>query len=178
MKRIYYGWIIVGIGVLVKMAALGFGRFAYAMLLPNMRESLGFNYSQMGFLSGGILLGYFLFSFIGGLLTTRFGAKRVVIVSLLLSALSMFFLGNLSNFFILLFFTIAMGGAGGGAHISMTTIPMAWFEKKLLGRALGIVTGGTGVGVFITGLLLPLLLISLGAEAWRQCWMLLALITS
>jgi hypothetical protein len=27
MKRIYYGWIIVGIGVLIKMAALGFGRF-------------------------------------------------------------------------------------------------------------------------------------------------------
>ena len=34
MKRIYYGWIIVGIGLLIKMAGLGFGRFAYAMLLP------------------------------------------------------------------------------------------------------------------------------------------------
>ena len=177
MKTIHYGWVIVGVGVLVKMAGLGFGRFAYAMLLPNMRESLRFNYSQMGLLSGGILLGYFLFSFISGVLATRFGAKRVVIVSLLVSAFAMFFLGNFSNFFILLFFTLAMGGAGAGAHISMTIIPMAWFGKRLLGRALGIVTGGTGVGVFITGLLLPPLLISIGAEAWRMCWQLLSLIT-
>jgi hypothetical protein len=29
MKAFHYGWIIVGVGVLVKMAALGFGRFAY-----------------------------------------------------------------------------------------------------------------------------------------------------
>lgn len=177
MKAIYYGWVIVGVGVLVKMAGLGFGRFAYAMLLPNMRESLQFNYSQMGLLSGGILLGYLLFSFVSGVLTTRFGAKRVVIASLVCSSLSMFFISRLSRFFPLLFFTFAMGGAGAGSHISMTTLPMAWFGKRLLGRALGIVTGGTGVGVFITGLLLPPLLVSLGNEAWRQCWLLLALIS-
>ncbi|OGP77281.1 MAG: hypothetical protein A2V86_00080 [Deltaproteobacteria bacterium RBG_16_49_23] len=38
MKYIYYGWVIVGVGVLVKMAGLGFGRFAYPMLLPTMRD--------------------------------------------------------------------------------------------------------------------------------------------
>jgi len=43
MKKIHYGWVIVGVGVLVKMTGLGFGRFAYPMLLPNMRRSLGFN---------------------------------------------------------------------------------------------------------------------------------------
>src|SRR4030043_2004719 len=109
MKRIYYGWIIVGIGVLIKMAALGFGRFAYAMLLPNMRESLQFNYVQMGLLSGGILLGYLLFSVIGGMLATRFGPKNVIIASLLCSSVSMFFISRLSNFSSLLFFTFTMG---------------------------------------------------------------------
>ncbi len=50
MKTIYYGWIIVGVGVLVKMAGLGFGRFAYPMLLPDMREPLLFRPSgQKGF---------------------------------------------------------------------------------------------------------------------------------
>jgi nitrate/nitrite transporter NarK len=70
-----------------------------------------------------------------------------------------------------------MGGGGAGSHISMTTLPMAWFGKRLLGRALGIVTGGTGLGILITGLLLPPLLISLGSGAWRECWMLMASIT-
>jgi MFS family permease len=177
MKRISYGWVIVGVGVLVKMAGLGFGRFAYPMLIPSMRESLGFNYIKMGLLSGAIMLGYLLFSLIGGVLATRFGPKRIVIASVLCGALSMFFIGRLSGFFPLLFFTFAMGAGGAGAHISMTTLPMAWFDERRLGRAVGILTGGTGLGIIITGLLLPYLLSNLGEEAWRQCWLLLALIS-
>jgi len=177
MKTFHYGWIIVGVGVLVKMAGLGFGRFAYPMLIPSMRESLGFNYVEMGLLSGAIMAGYFLFSLIGGLLATRFGPKRIVIASLLCGAISMFSIGRLSGFFPLLFFTFAMGAGGAGAHISMTTLPMAWFEEERLGRALGVVTGGTGLGIIVTGLLLPFLLSSLGQGAWRWCWFVLALIT-
>ncbi len=177
MKKIYYGWVIVGVGLLVKMAALGFGRFAYAMLLSNMRTSLEFNYIQMGFLSGGILLGYLLFSFIGGALATKFGPRKVVIISLLCSSFSMFFISQLSGFVPLLFFAFVMGASAAGTHISMTTLPMAWFEKERLGRALGIVTGGTGLGIIVTGLLLPFLLSSLGGEAWRHCWILLSMVT-
>jgi len=177
MKKIHYGWVIAGVGVLVKMAGLGFGRFAYPMLIPNMRGSLGFNYIEMGLLSGAIMLGYLIFSLIGGMLATRFGPKRIVVSSLLCGALSMFAISRLSGFPPLLFFTFAMGAGGAGAHISMTTLPMAWFEERKLGRALGVVTGGTGLGIIITGLLLPTLLFNLGEGAWRQCWLLLALIT-
>jgi MFS family permease len=177
MKTIQYGWVIVGVGVLVKMTGLGFGRFAYPMLIPSMRGSLGFNYIEMGLLSGAIMLGYLLFSLIGGILATRFGPKRIVIASLLCGALSMFFISRLSGFFPLLFFSFAMGAGGAGAHISMTTLPMAWFEERRLGRALGVVTGGTGLGIIVTGLLLPYLLFHSGKEAWRQCWFLLSFVT-
>ena len=177
MKPIHYGWVIVGVGVLVKMAGLGFGRFAYPMLLPSMRESLRFNYFEMGLLSGGILMGYLLFSLIGGVLATRFGCKKIVFASLLCVAISMFSISKLSNFFPLLLFTLAMGSGSGGTHISMTTLPMAWFKRERLGGALGIVTGGTGLGIIITGLLLPYLLSAMGGEAWRECWFLLALLT-
>lgn len=177
MKKIHYGWIIIGVGVLVKMAGLGFGRFAYPMLIPNMRGSLGFNYIEMGLLSGAIMLGYLIFSLIGGMLATRFGPKRIVVASLLCGALSMVSISRLAGFFPLLFFTFAMGAGGAGSHISMTTLPMAWFEERKLGRALGVVTGGTGLGIIVTGLLLPTLLFNLGKEAWRQCWLLMALIT-
>jgi nitrate/nitrite transporter NarK len=54
---------------------------------------------------------------------------------------------------------------------------MAWFEERRLGGAVGVVTGGTGLGIIVTGLLLPSLLLQSGKEAWRQCWLLLALIT-
>jgi MFS family permease len=177
MKAVYYGWVIVGVGVLVKMTGLGFGRFAYPMLLPNMRESLSFNYGEMGLLSGAIMLGYLLFSLIGGMLATRFGPKRIVTASLLCGALSMYFISRLSGFSSLLFFSFAMGAGAAGSHISITTLPMVWFEERRLGRAVGVVTGGTGLGIIVTGFLHPYLLFQLGKEAWRQCWFLLALIT-
>jgi MFS family permease len=176
-KAIHYGWVIVGVGVLVKMSGLGFGRFAYPMLLPSMRGSLGFNYSEMGLLSGAIMLGYLLFSFFGGMLATRFGPKKIVVTSLLCGSLSMFFMSRSSAFLPLLFFAFVMGAGGAGSHISITTLPMAWFEERRLGGAVGVVTGGTGLGIIVTGLLLPSLLLQLGREAWRQCWLLLALIT-
>jgi MFS family permease len=177
MRKIHYGWVVVGVGVLVKMTGLGFGRFAYPMLLPDMRASLSFNYSEMGLLSGAIMLGYLLFSLIGGMLATRFGPKRIVIASLLSGALSMFFISRLSGFSSLLFFSFAMGAGAAGSHISITTLPMVWFEERRLGRAVGVVTGGTGLGIIVTGLLLPYLLVHLGKEAWRPCWLVLALIT-
>jgi MFS family permease len=177
MKAIHYGWVIVGMGVLVKMSGLGFGRFAYPMLLPSMRNSLGFNYSEMGLLSGAIMLGYLLFSFFGGMLATRFGPKKIVVTALLCGSLSMFFISRLSGLSPLLFFSFAMGAGAAGSHISITTLPMVWFEERRLGRAVGVVTGGTGLGIIVTGLLLPYLLFHLGREAWRQCWVLLALIT-
>jgi MFS family permease len=177
MKTINYGWLIVGVGLLVNMTGLGFGRFAYPMLIPNMRGSLGFNYSEMGLLGGAIMLGYLLFSLIGGVLANRFGPRRIVISSLLCGALSMFFISRLSGFLPLLIFAFAMGAGGAGTHISMTILPMSWFDEGRLGRALGMVTGGTGVGIIFTGLLLPYILLNFGRDAWRQCWLLLSLIT-
>jgi MFS family permease len=177
MKTIHYGWVIVGVGVLVKMTGLGFGRFAFPMVIPDMRGSLGFNYIEIGLLSGAIMLGYLIFSLIGGMLATQFGPKKIVVASLLCGALSMFFISKFSGFFSLLFFSFAMGAGAAGSHISMTTLPMAWFKEEKLGKALGVVTGGTGLGIIVTGLLLPTLLIKLGKEAWRQCWLLMALIT-
>ena len=111
------------------------------------------------------------------MLATRFGPKKIVITSLLGGSLSMFFMNRSSAFLPLLFFAFAMGAGGAGSHISITTLPMAWFEEKRLGGAVGIVTGGTGLGIIVTGLLLPYLLSQSGQEAWRQCWFLLALIT-
>jgi MFS family permease len=177
MKAISYSWVIVGVGLLVKMTGLGFGRFAYPMFIPSMKGSLGFNYAEMGLLSWAIMLGYLLFSLIAGMLATRFGSTKIVIASLLCGAGSMLSISRLSGFLPLLVFAFAMGAGSAGAHISMTTLPMAWFDEKKLGRALGITTGGTGLGIIVTGLVLPAMLLSLGKEAWRECWLLLASLT-
>jgi hypothetical protein len=104
MKTKHYRWLIVGVGVLVKTTALGFGRFSYSLLLPYMRLSLGFNYIQMGLLSGGILLGFLLvYQYLRYI---WFQEGRFA--SLLCSALSMFWLSH-SPILSFSFFHLAMG---------------------------------------------------------------------
>jgi len=109
-------------------------------------------------------------------LATRFGLKRVIIASLLCSSISMFSISRLSLFFPLFTSTFVMGASAAGAHISMTILPMAWFEQRSIGRAIGIVTGGSGLGVLLTGILV-LSSHRGGNEGWRMCWLLLASIT-
>jgi predicted MFS family arabinose efflux permease len=70
-----------------------------------------------------------------------------------------------------------MGAAAAGVHIAMTALTIVWFEKRSLGRALGIVIGGSGLGILITGILVPYLLTRGGLEGWRLCWLFLAILT-
>ena len=50
-------WIVLGLA-LGPAAALGFGRFAYALLLPSMRADLGWTYAEAGALNAANALGY------------------------------------------------------------------------------------------------------------------------
>jgi MFS family permease len=156
MKLINYDWMIVGIGLLVKMTGLGFGRFAYPMLIPSMRGSLGFNYMEMGLLSGAIMLGYLLFSLAGGLLATRFGPKRIVIASLFCGALSMFFISRLSGFLPLLlhqpFFLGFSALLFGATFLGTVTIIAASIGDQVSERkasVYGLVTLIHGIGQFL-----------------------------
>jgi predicted MFS family arabinose efflux permease len=52
-------WLAAGLA-LGPMVALGFGRFSYALLLPPMRASLGWTYTQAGAMNTANGLGYLL----------------------------------------------------------------------------------------------------------------------
>ncbi len=47
-KRFHYGWVVILTGLLVTIGAHGFGRMSYTLILPAMKDGLGFNYTQLG----------------------------------------------------------------------------------------------------------------------------------
>ena len=59
-KRYHYGWIVVFMGMLTTIGAHGFGRMAYTLILPEMREGLGITFTQSGLLASGNLAGYLI----------------------------------------------------------------------------------------------------------------------
>ena len=56
--KLHYGWIVIFMGLLTTIAAHGFGRMAYTIILPAMKDGLQFNYTQLGLLGTGNFIGY------------------------------------------------------------------------------------------------------------------------
>ena len=55
------------------MVALGLGRFAYALLLPPMRQALGWGYTEAGLINTANAVGYLSGSLLAPWLIRRMG---------------------------------------------------------------------------------------------------------
>jgi sugar phosphate permease len=170
---IHYAWIIAFTGTLVVLGAHGFGRMSYSLILPAMRDGLALNYTQVGLIGTGNFIGYLFLALAGGFLASRFGVRRLVFFSLIVMGISLFATG-LSNSFISAFFMRMVTGMGnGGAYVPIMALPAAWFAARKRGLATGIMPMGSGLGLTITGLMLPPLMSGYGREGWKCAWFVL-----
>jgi MFS family permease len=167
---IHYAWVIAFTGTLVTVLAHGFGRMSYSVILPSMREGLSLNYTQVGLIGTGNFIGYLCLAMLGGFMAARFGVRKVVFVSLLVIGVTLFLTG-FSNSFSFAFVTRLFTGAGnGGAYVPIMALPAAWFVSGKRGLGTGIVSGGIGVGLFLSGVLLPGVISHFAIDGWRYAW--------
>ena len=99
---------------LAPTVGLGIGRFAYSLVLPDMRDTLGWSYSAAGFMNTINAAGYLAGALLASRLIKRFGLAASVrwgtlacVVSLALCAIS----GN----FVVLSFARLLAGLGAAA---------------------------------------------------------------
>lgn len=169
-SRIHYGWIVVLTGMLAAVGAHGFGRMSYTLILPEMREGLGLTYTQAGLLATGNLVGYLVFAVIGGFLASKFGARRVISLSLLLMGVTMLLTGIANSFGWAFAMRLLTGLGNGGAYVPAMALGSIWFAMRRRGVATGIVSGGIGVGTFVGGFIVRHVLSVYGADGWRYSW--------
>ena len=145
--------------------ALGFARFAYALLLPTMREDLGWSFTLSGAMNAANALGYLLGALIAAPLIRRAGLGRVFSVAMLLTALTLLACAatGLSVPLLTLRFLSGVGGAlvfvSGGGLAALAT--RAYPERSPL--LLGVFYGGAGIGMLLSAALL--------AHGWRGAWL-------
>ncbi len=168
--RIHYGWVVIFTGLLVTIGAHGFGRMSYTLILPAMKEGLGFTYTQLGLLEMGNFVGYLFMALVGGVLAARFGPRRVIALALVLMALSLAAMGTARAFGFALAMRTLTGLGNGAAYVPAMALGAAWFSMRLRGLATGIVTAGIGAGTMIAGLMIPPILKASGPEGWRYAW--------
>ncbi len=170
--KLHYGWVIAFTGTLVTVLAHGFGRMSYSVILPAMKEGLGLSYTQAGAIATGNFIGYLVLALLGGLLAARFGARRTVFVSLLVMGVSMILTGLAKSFPFAFFMRLITGMGNGGSYIPIMALPAAWFLTRK-GLATGVVAAGIGLGLSLSGFMLPPLIKGYGEMGWRLAWFLL-----
>lgn len=174
---LHYGWVIIAIGFLVIFDALGLARFSYAVFLPGMHGGLGLSYEQLGFIGTSNFAGYLLAVIVTPFMIRRFQHRATITTGLLLIGVCMFAIGRSCSYAaILVFFTI-VGIGGGLANVSMMVLLPHWFRSRQRGKAAGIICGGSGLGIILSGFLIPYLGRSIGADGWRSGWLIFSGIT-
>lgn len=171
----HYGWVIVGIGVLVSMAVLGIARFAFGMVLPSMQAALRFSYEQIGWIGTANFVGYLVGAATSGRMTQRWGPRAVVSGGLVVIVASLLTVSLLDGFWLVLLAFTATGLGSGASNVAMVGMISRWFLRSMRGWAAGLVVAGIGLGLMVSGPLVPALNRTIGpADGWRVSWRIMA----
>ena len=158
--------------------SLGITRFAYGLLLPTMRADLGWSYTLAGAMNTLNALGYLL-----GALATPWLLKRYAPVALLVagSLLASVFMAG-SGFFVdapsLLIQRLLAGVASALVFIAggLLAARLGALVPQHMGLMLGLYYGGTGFGIVLSALLVPIMLHAATdvPHGWAWAWWALA----
>lgn len=156
-------------GTLTSLVVIGFARLAYGVILPAMRADLGLSYQQAGLLSTVTALCYVCFVLAGGLAAARWGAKASILFGMLTVTVGFVGLAFAANFWLVMFLMGVLGFGTAFAFAPMVALLATWFPEKR-GLVIGCMTSGVGLGVLVSGVLVPALLDAFGEHGWRVSW--------
>ncbi|OYV73164.1 MAG: MFS transporter, partial [Acidithiobacillus ferrivorans] len=154
----------LGLGVAV---SVGLARFAYALLLPAMRESLSWNYVAAGSLNTANALGYIVGAVSAYFLLRKIRPSQLFITGLLLTIVAVLATGLRSD---LLWLTSTRLLAGIGAAwvfaCGGALVAARYHAHQTLRRvATGLFFAGAGIGIAASGLVVNPIIAMFGNPA-------------
>jgi predicted MFS family arabinose efflux permease len=164
-------WLILILS-LAPTIGLGIGRFAYALVLPDMRDALGWSYSAAGFMNTVNAVGYLAGALLASRMIRRFGLPQTVRWGTLAAITSLALCAVSGNFFVLSFARLlagvgAAGGFVGGAALAAT---IAQTRPERANFLLSLFYAGPGLGIISSGLIAPFVLQGFGPGSWWIVW--------
>ncbi|ANB77123.1 YbfB/YjiJ family MFS transporter [Paraburkholderia phytofirmans] len=155
--------------------ALGLARFAYALLLPSMKLDLGWSFAQAGAMNTANALGYLLGALAFPRLARRWSAGVLFGAGCVTTALLMAISGLFADTHSLLALRVITGASSAAIFISggVLAARLASARPHDAGLVLGLYYGGTGWGIVVSSVLVPLTIFNV-AHGWQFAWFALA----
>jgi MFS family permease len=170
---------LIALGLSLGLAAAsGLAHFAYALSLPSMRADLEWSYAQAGFVGTANGAGYLVGTLLALWLIRRIAPAHLFRLGLLLGAALLIATSMTRDFILLSALRAASGFAAAPVLIagSVLAARITPHDAERSQFAVGIFLAGTGLGLLISGVLLPAMFESLGEKAWPEAWFVLGLI--
>ncbi|GAB3540930.1 YbfB/YjiJ family MFS transporter [Noviherbaspirillum agri] len=157
--------------------SLGISRFSYALLLPPMRDDLGWSYLLAGTMNTANAFGYFVGALITPLVMRRHRAQTAFVGGALLTGIFMLVSGFVTDAGMLLLQRVLAGIASAFIFISggVLSARLGAIHAHRAGFLIGLYYGGTGFGIALSALLVPATLSAAAASgtahAWQWAWL-------
>src|SRR6478736_6230705 len=164
---------------LAPTVGLGIGRFAYSLVLPDMRDALGWSYSAAGFMNTTNAAGYLAGALFASRMIRRFGLAASVRWGTLACVLSLALCAMSGNFYVLSFARLLAGvgaaaGFVGGGTLAAT---IAQSRPERANFLLSLFYAGPGIGILSSGLVAPFVLQVFGPGSWWIVWWAMTLLS-
>jgi predicted MFS family arabinose efflux permease len=164
---------------LTPTVGLGIGRFAYSLVLPDMRDSLGWSYSAAGFMNTINAAGYLVGALIASRLIRRFGLSASLRWGTLACLLSLALCAISGNFALLSFARLLAGVGAAVAFVASGALAaaIAQSQPERSSFLLGLFYAGPGIGILLSGLIAPFVLEACGPGSWWIVWWAMTLLS-
>ena len=160
--------------------SVGLARFAYALLLPAMRESLNWNYVAAGSLNTANALGYIVGAVSGYFLLRSIRPSHLFTSGLLLTIVAVLATGLRSDLLWLMSTRLLAGvGAAWVFACGGALVAARYHAHQALRRvATGLYFAGAGIGIAVSGLVANPIIAILGNLAWPTAWLALGVVSA
>lgn len=153
---------------LVPFTSIGLARFAYGLILPEMRSDLGWSYFEAGVVTTGNAAGYLAGAAMGAAMARRYGEWWVIVVGVAGMALSLVLTSAVSSLSLIVVFRFLAGLFGGWSFVAGST-RAAQLSRAGAPSALIWYPAGAGMAVVISAA--GQSIIEATVEGWRVSWL-------
>ncbi|MGY4456446.1 MFS family permease [Bradyrhizobium sp. LB13.1] len=164
---------------LAATVGLGIGRFAYALVLPDMREDLGWSYSAAGFMNTINAVGYLAGALVASRLIQRVGWAAAIRGGTLACVAALATCALTGNFVALSLARLVLGFGAAAGFVAGGALAASIAQSRPL-RAnflLSLFYAGPGIGILASGLIAPFTLQYFGPGSWWIVWWALTLLS-
>lgn len=166
--------LLIALGMISILVTVVFARLAYGLVLPAMRADLGLSYAQAANLGTVTALGYISMLLYAGVFAGRHGGRRAILLGLAFAFCGFSGMALSSHYGLQMVFMAALGFGTAFTFTPLISLLGAWYPDRR-GTVIGFANSGVGIGMLVSGALVPALTEQNPVDGWRHVWMVFAI---